>query len=46
MTKTYTKRSNLYTLLSYGDRKTQAEIDKDSRSEISRETLKLFDKHK
>lgn len=43
MTKTYTKRSNLYTLLSYGDRKTQAEI---ARSEISRETLKLFDKHR
>lgn len=46
MTKTYTKRSNLCTLLSHGHRKTQVEIDKDSRSEISRETLKLFDKHR
>lgn len=46
MTKAYTERSNLYTLLSYADKQTQAETDKDSSCEKLREILKLFDKHR
>ena len=46
MMKAYTKRSNLYTLLSSVDRKTQTETDKDSRSEKARENMKMFDKHR